>query len=168
MSRIITADFLTRENFAEFGEVIETEGAENYPINNGMCTRYHALAKAEAAGPNAHVLINIVRAKPHFFPLELKLVERHPFGSQAFVPLNGKRYLVVVCHEGENGPGDPHAFVAEGHQGVNYPRNLWHAVLTQINEAQDFLVVDRGGDGTNLEEFTLDEPWEIHLPGMTL
>ena len=61
-------------------------------------------------------------------------------------------------------PGKPHAFLTQPGQGVNYPRNRWHGVLTPIGEAQDFLVVDRGGDGNNLEEFFFAEPYEIHLP----
>jgi ureidoglycolate lyase len=47
---------------------------------------------------------------------------------------------------------------------VNYPRNLWHGVLTPIGEPQDFLIVDRGGAGNNLEEFFFSEPYEIRLP----
>ena len=47
---------------------------------------------------------------------------------------------------------------------MNYTRNTWHGVLTPIGEDQDFLVVDRGGDGNNLEEHFFAEPFEIHLP----
>jgi ureidoglycolate lyase len=92
------------------------------------------------------------------------MVERHPLGSQAFMPLGGRPYLVVVCSDGPHGPQQPEAFVARGDQGVNYPPSRWHAVLTPIGEAQDFLVVDRGGGGINLEEFHFPEPYEIRLP----
>ena len=162
------AETLTREAFAEFGDVLDTEGGNHYPINGGRAERYHDLARVEAEGPNARVLISIIRGTPYSFPLKLTMVERHPFGSQAFMPLAPRPFVVVVCHDGENGPGTPHAFVTEPGQGVSYPRNTWHGVLTPLNEPQDFLVVDRGGDGSNLEEFFFDEPWEIHLPGMTL
>ncbi|TIP62049.1 ureidoglycolate lyase, partial [Mesorhizobium sp.] len=97
------------------------------------------------------VLISMVRGTPYDFPLKLTMVERHPFGSQAFIPLSPRPFLVVVCHDGVDGPGEPHAFLTAPEQGVNYPRNRWHGVLTPIGEAQDFLVVDRGGDGANLE-----------------
>lgn len=164
MSRVLTAHPLTRAAFAEFGDIIDTDWADHYPINGGMAERYHDLANVEAEGPSARVLISIFRGKPYAFPLELRLVERHPLGSQAFVPLGGKPYLVVVCYDGPNGPGEPHAFVAGPGQGVNYPSNRWHAVLTPIGAPQDFLVVDRGGDGVNLEEHHFTEPWTIHLP----
>jgi ureidoglycolate lyase len=164
MTRIITAQPLTRENFAEFGDVIDTDWENHYPINGGKAERYHALARPEAAGPNGHVLINIFKGTPYDFPLSLSMVERHPFGSQAFIPLSPRPFVVVVCHDSEDGPGIPHAFVTKPGQGVNYPRNLWHGVLMPFGEPQDFLVVDRGGDGSNLEECHFSRPYEIRLP----
>ena len=164
MSRVITARPLTRESFAPFGDVIETEGANHYPINAGKCERFHDLARVEAAGENARVLVSIFKATPYAFPLQLRMVERHPLGSQAFVPLSPRPFLVVVCPDTDDGPGDPHAFLTSPGQGVNYQRNLWHGVLTPIGENQDFVVVDRGGDGSNLEEFYVSHPYEIHLP----
>ena len=164
MRDAIIAGPLTPEAFAGFGEVIQTEGAEHFAINNGKCTRFHDLARVEAAGPNARVLINIFRGQPYGFPLSLAMVERHPFGSQAFMPLDGRPFLVAVCRDTANGPGKPLAFVTKPGQGVNYARNVWHAVLTPIGGPQDFLVVDRGGDGSNLEEHHFDEPFQIHLP----
>ena len=160
----IIAKPLSREAFDPYGEVIEAEGASNYLINNGNCIRYHDLANVEVQGPNARVLINIFRCQPYVFPLRLALVERHPFGSQAFMPLEGRPFLVAVCHDTVDGPGEPEAFVTLPGQGVNYARNIWHAVLTPIGSPQDFLVVDRGGDGSNLEEHLFDTPYEIHLP----
>ncbi|RWO81355.1 MAG: ureidoglycolate lyase [Mesorhizobium sp.] len=163
MSRIVARP-LTRENFAEFGDVIDMGGDNHYPINGGKAERYHDLATAEAQGPNARVLISMVRGTPYDFPLKLTMVERHPFGSQAFIPLSPRPFLVVVCHDSDEGPGEPHAFITAPGQGVNYPRNRWHGVLTPIGEAQDFLVVDRGGDGSNLEECHFSHGYEINLP----
>ena len=164
MDRVITAVPLAREAFAPYGDVIETAGAVHYPINNGKCERYHDLATVEVAGPGARAIVSIFSGTPYELPLTLTMVERHPFGSQAFMPLSPAPFLVVVCHDGPNGPGEPHAFVTAPGQGVSYPRNRWHAVLTPIGARQDFLVVDRGGDGDNLEEHLFDEPYEIHLP----
>ena len=164
MSRIVTAQPLTRKAFASFGDVIDTEWSNHFPINQGKCERFHDLAAVEAEGPNARVLISIFRGTPYDFPLRLAMVERHPLGSQAFMPLSPSPFLVVVCPDGPDGPAAPHAFVTAPGQGVSYRRNTWHAVLTPIGAAQDFLVVDRGGDGNNLEEHFFAEPWDVRLP----
>ena len=162
--RILTAQPLTREAFAPFGEIIDTEGGNSFPINQGKCMRHHDLARVEAEGPAARVLISIFRATPYDFPLELAMVERHPLGSQAFMPLSPAPFLVVVCPDDEQGPGAPLAFITRPGQGVSYRRNTWHGVLTPIGAPQDFLVVDRGGDGVNLEEHFFAEPWQVKLP----
>lgn len=164
MTRAIVARPLTRAAFAPFGDVIQTEGAHHYPINGGMTERFHDLAKVEATGPSARVLVSIFRGRPYAMPLRLRLVERHPLGSQAFVPLSPRPFLVVVCPDEAGAPGRPHAFLTAPGQGVNYAANTWHAVLTVIGEEQDFLVVDRGGEGNNLQEHHFDTPWTITLP----
>lgn len=164
MVQTITAQPLTRENFAEFGEVIELGGDNHFSINNGNGERYHALAAADVTGPNARVLISIVSSKEYAVPLKVPMVERHPFGSQAFIPMSPGSFILVVCPDDGNGPGAPRAFFTKPGQGVNYSRNLWHGILTPIGKPQNFIVVDRGGDGNNLEEFFFPEPYEIHLP----
>jgi ureidoglycolate lyase len=150
--KTIHVEPLTRIVFAPFGDVLETDGAHHYPINSGNCERFHDLARVEIAGPNARQLISLFASKPVTLPLELKLVERHPLGSQAFMPLSNKPFLVVVAMDEDGRPGAPRAFLTNGSQGVNYPINTWHGVLTPLGNAQSFLVVDRGGDGNNLEE----------------
>ncbi len=87
---------LTREAFAPFGDVIETENAHSFPINGGKCTRYHDLAKIETAGDKGRPMISLVRGEPYPLPLKLTMVERHPLGSQAFIPLTDNPFLVVV------------------------------------------------------------------------
>lgn len=160
----ILAEPLTRAGFAPFGDVIDAEGENRFFINNGMTERIHDLARPQVEGPDAHVTISIARGKPYDFPLDLKMVERHPLGSQAFVPLSPASFLVVVCADIDGTPGTPLAFLTGPGQGVNYHRNIWHSVLTPIGAPQDFLIVDRGGEGGNLEEFFFKTPWRIHLP----
>lgn len=161
---VIAALPLTREAFAPFGDVIEAEGAESYLINNGNCRRFHDLARVEATGGNARVLISLFRAKPYPAPVTVGMVERHPLGSQAFIPLSPAPFLVVVCPDQDGAPGTPRAFLTKPGQGVNYARGTWHGVLTPLGMEQDFAVVDRGGDGDNLEEFFFPAPYRIALP----
>jgi ureidoglycolate lyase len=106
-------------------------------------------------------LISIVSGKPFTLPYELTMVERHPEGSQAFIPLSRLPFLVIVCPDEGGTPGTPIAFVTSPGQGVNYRRNTWHGVLTPLVEPADFLVVDRGGEGANLEEHRFAKPWCI-------
>ncbi len=159
--REITIQPLTRGAFAPFGDVIEIDGAHSFPINHGMCMRYHDLAKVETTGDNPRTLISLLRGKPYELPLKLKMVERHPFGSQAFVPLSCNPFLVVAAHDHPDGPSDPVAFLAQPGQGVNIHRNVWHGILTPIQGESDFVVIDRGGDGVNLQEHFYREAFLI-------
>lgn len=152
---------LTREAFAPFGEVIERDGAPNFPINAGKCTRYHDLARVETTGEKARPMISLLRGEPYPLPLELGMVERHPLGSQAFIPLTDNPFLVVVAEETPNGPGEPIAFLTAPGQGVNIGRNIWHGILTPLDGISDFAVVDRGGEGVNLEEHFYEAPFLI-------
>jgi len=152
---------LTRTAFAAFGEVIEMAGAQNFPINTGKCIRYHDLANIETTGERARPMISLLRGEPYPPPLELKMVERHPLGSQAFIPLSNHPFLVVVAEETGSGPGTPLAFRTKPGQGVNIGRNVWHGILTPLDGLSDFAVVDRGGEGINLEEYFYEEPFLI-------
>ena len=163
-ARRITAQPLTREAFAPFGVVIDKAGGAPRPMNAGMARRFHDLARIEVAGENAQVVMGLVEAKPYPLPLTLGLVERHPLGAQAFLPLTDAPFLVVVCPDERGRPGRPQAFLTAPGQGVCYAMNVWHGVLTPFGAPQDFVVIDRGGPGVNLEEFVFEEPWSIHLP----
>lgn len=143
---------LTREAFAPFGTVIETEGAEIIPINQGTTERFHALAELDVAAAGGRPILSLFRAQPRPVPIRLEIMERHPLGSQAFVPLAPRPWLVVVSAAEVPTPDDLRAFLARGDQGVQYARNVWHHPLLVLDEAQDFLVADRLADDDNLEE----------------
>jgi ureidoglycolate lyase len=144
---------LTAAAFKPFGDVVEIDGAQHYPINQGFAERYNDLAQVDASAAN----VSIVVARPRPNPILLELMERHPLGSQIFYPLQDRPWLVVVCRD----PGDHAsfcAFTATGRQGVNYARNVWHHPLLVVDADSRFMVVDRKGDGVNLEEKILDAP----------
>lgn len=143
---------LTREAFAPFGDVIELAGAKHFAINGGTTQRYHDLATVDLGPDGGRTLINVFRGQPRRLPYEVKMLERHPLGSQAFIPLKTTPYLVVVAPAGELDVGRMRAFVSEGWQGVNYARGVWHHPLLALDEVSDFVVVDRGGEGHNCDE----------------
>lgn len=161
MSGTVHTEPLTRAAFAAFGQVIERAGAQHYPINAGACERYHDLARIELAGPGARSVISLLHSRGFALPHELTLLERHPLGSQAFYPLSGQPFLVVVAPDVGGAPGTPRAFVTAPGQGVNIGMDVWHGVLTPLGSEADFLCVDRAGEGINLEEHRFASPWRI-------
>ena len=150
---------LTSQAFAPFGDVLDCAGDPDKIINQGMCGRFHDRAALDfgqgAAG------ISIFNAKARALPYALDMMERHPEGSQAFLPMHEYPYLVIVASDKNGVPDTPLAFEAAPGQGVNYHRNTWHGVLCPLHDPGRFAVVDRIGDGTNLEEHWFDEPWII-------
>ncbi|MEM1161895.1 MAG: ureidoglycolate lyase [Pseudomonadota bacterium] len=157
--RTITPEPLTREAFAPFGEVIQTDGAHQFDINSGTTTRFHALATAEV-GAEARAILSIFRGRRRP-ALTIEMLECHPLGSQAFMPLSNDDWLVVVAEEPN--VQSLRCFRAAGNQGVSYAPAVWHHPLLVLGESQDFLVVDRLGPGENLQEAVLPEAAEISL-----
>ncbi|MGI9480869.1 MAG: ureidoglycolate lyase, partial [Hyphomicrobiales bacterium] len=126
----LNVELLTCEGFRPFGDVIETEGAHSFPINNGTTQRFHALAAADVGSSGGKAIISIFEGAPFSAPIAISMMERHPLGSQAFMPLSGEPYLVVVAKDdGAGKPGRPCAFLAGPGQGVNYARGTWHHPL---------------------------------------
>jgi ureidoglycolate lyase len=160
--RELTPEPLTPEAFAPFGSVIEaSDAAVKLDINQGHAVRYDRLAEIDAADEGGVGVISLFRARPLGSPV-LRMFERHPLGSQSFVPLNGRPYLVAVAPAGEFDAARVRLFRAEGHQGVHYRKGVWHHFLLALDAESDFLVVDRVGPGDNLEEVELasdDQIW---------
>ncbi|TKW75421.1 MAG: ureidoglycolate lyase [Bradyrhizobium icense] len=147
---------LTKAAFAPFGQVIETKDAKAKLINEGFAQRFDGLAQIDVAAEGGSVNISLFNGSLRPSPILIKLMERHPLGSQLFMPLNEKPWLVLVCTD-PHAPASYRAFSATGGQGVNYARNTWHHPLLVLTDASPFLVVDRGGPGDNLEEVRLAE-----------
>jgi ureidoglycolate lyase len=152
---------LTRAAFAPFGEVIETAGATAFPINAGTTTRYHDLAQVELAGESPRTLVNIFEGKAWHAPIAIRMLERHPLGSQAFYPVDGGRMLIVVAPPGELDESQIRAFISAPDQGVNYARGTWHHPLLCLQHPGRFIVVDRGGEGHNCDEQVLKQPLSV-------
>jgi ureidoglycolate lyase len=164
--RKLVAEPLTATAFAEFGEVVEARGDTGL-INSGTTQYFADLATIDVAAEGGRPCVNIYRTTPWPLPLPIRMLERHPLGSQLFMPLSGERMLVVVAPAGAvPDRGAVRAFVTNGHQGVNYRRGTWHHPLIALGGTGEFLVIDRAGPGSNCDEFQFgDTGFELQRPG---
>jgi len=160
--QFITPKPLTSEAFVAFGDVIEANAnVNNFTINDGFTQRYHDLAKvdvtdADADNNKGHAILSIFRSTPLAQPIAITMMERHPYGSQAFIPMGQNPYLIVVAPAGEFELNKIEVFIASANQGVNYHKGTWHHFCLALNSESDFLVVDRGGKGDNCDVLKLD------------
>ena len=154
---------LTKTGFAPFGQVIETKDAKAKLINDGFADRFDGLAGIDVAAEGGTVNISLFDGRLRPRPILIKLMERHPLGSQSWLPLDGQRFLIVVAPAGEQWAlADVRVFVSDGRQGVNYARGVWHHPLLSLGEAPGrYVVVDRDGPGDNCEERPLPRVVEL-------
>ncbi len=150
---------ISAEAFAPFGDLLDVTGAPDKIINQGMCGRHNDRAQLDFSDGRAG--ISMFHAKPRSLPYTLELVERHPDGSQAFVPMSRHPFLVIVAPDNGGTPGTPLAFVTKPGQAINFHRGTWHGVLTPLHDPGIFAVFDRIGPGDNLQEHWFDTPYLI-------
>jgi len=149
---------ITPERFAPFGDVIHASADAKAAMNDASFERFSKLADVDADGQQASISIARCRM-PTSLPYRFDLVERHPLGSQAFVPLSHFRFFVVVAPAAESVEAeDLRAFVTNGSQGVNYHRGVWHMPMIALEDGQEFLIVDRGVDDENCDEHYFSDP----------
>ena len=153
---------MTAAAFAPFGDLIDCSGAADKIINQGLCGRFHDRAQMDFADGRAG--ISLFRAEPRHLPLSLEMVERHPEGSQAFIPMSEHGFLVIVAPDDAGKPGRPLAFETAPGQAINFHRGTWHGVLTPLHAPGLFAVVDRIGDGAHLEEHWFETAFQVVRP----
>lgn len=159
MNRRIKIEQLTVGAFAPYGDVLEAMGTPDKLINAGLCGRFHDRASLDFSDGRAG--ISVFQSEARALPLTLDLVERHPEGSQAFIPMSADPFLVVVATDARGTPSEPRAFLTAPGQGINFHRGTWHGVLTPLSAPGLFAVIDRIGEGPNLEEHVFDTPYLI-------
>lgn len=155
MTRTLKTEPLTQTAFAPFGDVLDATG-DHRLINQGLCKRHHNRAKLDFT--DATPGISIFHAEPRSLPYTLTMVERHPLGSQAFIPMTQHPFLVIVAL---SPAAKPRAFLTNGMQGINLHRSTWHGVLTPLHAPGLFAVIDRIADDPNLEEHHFENPWVV-------
>ena len=148
---------ITKENFAKFGELITTDDIKPISINDGYAKRFDGIANLDTSKDNGEATISIFSALKRTFPMNIDMMEQHPLGSQAFIPMKETTFLAFVAPEGAKPDLDKvEAFIIPKGVGVNYNAGIWHFPLI-ATEDMDFLVVDRKGKGNNLVLHDLDK-----------
>ena len=150
MEILITPKVINKENFLKFGDVISTKNIEPININNAYAKRFDGIANLNTSKDNGETTISIFAALKRDFPMKIDMMEKHPLGSQAFIPMKETTFLVLVAPEGEKPDIKKiESFVVPPGIGVNYNPGTWHFPLIST-EDMNFLVVDRKGSGNNL------------------
>ena len=150
MEVVIKPKKITKENFAKFGDVISIQNIKPMDINNGYAKRFDNLADINISKNNGTAIVSIFSALKRSFPMKIDMMEKHPLGSQAFIPMKETNFIAFVAP-----PGDIpdiskiESFVVSPGIGINYKPNIWHFPLIST-ENMNFLVVDRKGAGDNL------------------
>ena len=150
---------LEAAEFAAYGDVIELRDTPTKLINQGLCARHHDLARLDFSDGRAG--ISLFDAQARHLPYLVDMVERHPEGSQAFIPITPVPFLVVVADDVAGTPVNVKAFITQPGQSINLHRGVWHGVLAPINSPGQFAVVDRIGPGDNLQEHWFDAPYIV-------
>ena len=141
---------ITKENFSKFGDMITTANIKPIEINEGYAKRFDGIANLNTSKDNGETTISIFSALRRSFPMKIDMMEKHPLGSQAFIPMKQTTFLVLVAPKGSKPDLNKiEAFVIPPEIGVNYNPGTWHFPLI-ATEDMNFLVVDRKGSGDNL------------------
>ena len=150
MKITVNPKLITKENFSKFGDVITTDDIKPLEINEGYAKRFDGIANLDTSKDNGETTICIFSALKRSFPMKIDMMEKHPLGSQAFVPMKETTFLVFVAPEGDKpNLSKAEAFIVPPGIGVNYNPGTWHFPLI-ATEDMNFLVVDRKGSGDNL------------------
>lgn len=154
--RTIKPEVLTAEAFKPFGAVIEARNDSAWrAINGGTCRKYEALAAIDCSADGGRPVVHIYHAVPVPAPIVLRGFERHVLGSQTFMPLDNRPWLVVVALPGPFDPANVRVFRAEGRQGVHFNRGTWHHFCLALGRQSAFLVIDRDADEVDCDEIDL-------------
>ena len=148
--RIIKPKPITKENFKKFGDMITTADIKPIEINNGYAKRYDGIANLNTKKDNGESTISIFSALKGSFPMKVDMMEKHPLGSQAFIPMKETTFLVFVAPKGDAPEiSKIKSFIIPPKIGINYKPGIWHFPLISTEDT-DFLVLDRKGSGENL------------------
>lgn len=164
---ILTLEPLTKRSFSQYGDVLSIEESASIIINNGYAQKHNNLCTMDANENGGQSTVHIYLAKKRPFPLNIDMLEKHPFFSQAFIPRSNEPFLVVIAEGGDTPDlSTIKAFITDGNQGVHYKRGLWHFPLISIKDKEQFIVIDRTDSG--ITENSVEECIEHYFKNKTI
>ena len=150
MEKIIKPVKISRSNFSSYGDLISTDDIDPMNINEGYAKRFDNLANLDTSKDSGKTIVSIFSALKRTFPMKIHMMEKHPLGTQAFIPMKETTFLAFVAPSGESPEIDKiQSFVIPPKRGINYKPGIWHFPLIST-ENINFLVIDRKGSGENL------------------
>ena len=148
--KIIRPIKVTKKKFSKFGDLIDTSKKKPININNGYAKRFHDLIKIDTSKKRGNPIVSIFKAKKRSFPMRIDMMEKHPLGSQAFIPMEDTKFLIFVAPKGNKPNIDKiKSFIVPKQTGINYKAGIWHFPLISTKN-MNFLIIDRKGKGNNL------------------
>jgi ureidoglycolate lyase len=150
MEKIIKPVKISRSNFSSYGDLISTDDINPMNINEGYAKRFDNLANLDTSKDSGKTIVSIFSALKRTFPMKIHMMEKHPLGTQAFIPMKETTFLAFVAPSGESPEIDKiQSFIIPAKMGINYKPGIWHFPLIST-ENINFLVIDRKGSGDNL------------------
>ena len=148
--KVVKAKNITKKNFSKFGQLINTSKKNPININDGYAKRFDDLVNLDTSKKRGNSIVSIFKAKKRSFPMIIDMMEKHPLGSQAFIPMEDTKFLVFVAPKGNKPNIDKiKSFIVPKQTGINYKAGIWHFPLISIKN-MNFLIIDRKGKGNNL------------------
>ena len=150
METIVKPIKVTKTNFATFGDLISSEDVKPMDINAGYAKRFDNLANINTSRDGGKTIVSVFLALKRTFPMKIDMMEKHPLGSQAFIPMKETTFLSFVAPPGESPEiSKIQSFIIPPKTGINYKPSIWHFPLISTEDT-NFLVIDRKGGGENL------------------
>ena len=150
IDKIINPKKINRSNFSSYGDLITTEDVNPIDINAGYAKRFDNLANLDTSKDEGETIVSIFSAVKRDFPMRIGMMEKHPLGSQAFIPMKETTFLCFVAPPGEFPEiSKIESFIVPPKKGINYKSGIWHFPLISTEDT-NFVVLDRKGNGDNL------------------
>jgi len=154
---------INKDNFSQYGQLISTKDIIGNKINTETTESFYDLVNIEILGDNKKCRVNIFKAKKRIFPIKINMLEKHPFSSQAFIPLQNTSFIVVVAPQSAIPNSNLiEAFKINSEEGINFKPKVWHFPLIAI-ENSNFLTIDKKDTKNNLEIHNFPHNEQIHL-----